>query len=199
MKKALSIQSILIALLVMIVLFGYVNPAFACGGRLRFRKSAGPFIVTFFTTPDTLSKGRADFSVAVQRAGKPGLLEDAHVKLILTRADGHGTRLVLHATHAQAIIKWMQAANFSFPARGLWHVTIVVRRGQEVGKCSGDVRVTEGAARNLTLDLLPVPLIAILFVLHENRKREYKRDRRNRLLAAASETRSQLVQLQGRM
>lgn len=198
MRIRFSLQSMSGAVLVVLVVFGCVNPAFACGGRLRFRQPAGPFVVTFFTTPDTLSKGRADFSVAVERAGKPGLVEDAHVEFILTRAGGHGRRLVLNATHAQAIIKWMQAANFSFPSRGLWHVTIVVRSGQEVGECSGNVRVGNAAARHLTLDILPVPLIAILFVLHENRKRKYNRDRRNRLLSATSQTPSQLVHLQGR-
>ncbi len=198
MRREFSLQSILGALLVILVVFGYVNLAFACGGRLRFRQAAGPFIVTFFSTPDTLSTGRADFSVAVQRAGRPGMVEDAHVEFILTRAGGHGRRLVLHATHAQAIIKWMQAANFLFPARGLWHVTIVVRRGQEVGQCSGEVRVREAATRHLALDILPLPLVAILFVLHESRKRKYNRERRNRLLSAASQTPSQLIHLQGR-
>lgn len=186
MNKTFNIRSIAIPLLISLGIFARVHPALACGGRLRFRQRAGPFIVTLFTAPDPLTRGRADFSVTVQRAGNPGLLEDAHIKLVLTRAGSHGRRLVLHATQAQAVIKWMQAATFSIPARGLWHITIFVRRGQESGQCSGDMRVRKAVTQHLTMDILAVPLIVFLFLIHESRKRKYKRDCRNHQLSAGS-------------
>jgi hypothetical protein len=154
----------------------------ADGGRLRFREPAGPFVVTLFTTPDPLTRGRADFSVAVERAGEPGLVEDAQVDLVLTRADGQG-RLVVHASHAAATSKWLQAANFSLPAAGRWNVTVRVRRASESGECSGEVRVGAGGAQDWMWDVLPVPLAGLLFLLHANRKRKYRRERRE--LAAA--------------
>ncbi|MGH9605854.1 MAG: hypothetical protein ACRD3N_09160 [Terracidiphilus sp.] len=177
-------------LLVVLAVFGCVDAAFADGGRLRFREHAGPFIVTLFTTPDPLTRGRADFSVAVERAGTPGLIEDAHVDFILTPADGHGRQLVLHASHAAATSKWLQAANFSLPAHGLWHVKVVVQRGQEVGECSGEVRIRATGTRDLAWDILPVPLAALFFVLHETRKRKYNRNRRSGLHSSAAQIRS---------
>ena len=190
MRRGFSNRSIPGVLLAVLAVFACVNPAFADGGRLRFRRPAGPFIVTLFTTPDPLTRGRADFSVAIERAGMPGLVEDAHVEIILTPAEGHGRQIALYASHAQATSKWLQAANFSLPARGLWRVTVLVRRGQETGQCSGEVRVRSAGARDLTWDILPVPLAALLFLLHENQKRKYNRNRRNGLSPSVSQTRT---------
>lgn len=189
MRNGFTSRSIPTALLAVFVVFACVNPAFADGGRLRFRRPAGPFMVTLFTTPDPLTKGPADFSVAVERPGTPGLVEDAQIEIILTPARGHGRQLVLHASHAEATSKWLQAVNFSLPARGLWHVTVRVRRGQEAGQCSGVVRVRTTAARNVTWDILPVPLAALLFLFHEDRKRKYNRKRRNGMPSSVSRVR----------
>jgi hypothetical protein len=190
MRNGFRIRSIPGALLVVLAVFGCVDAAFADGGRLRFREPAGPFIVTLFTTPDPLTTGHADFSVAIERTGVPGLVEDVHVDFILTPATGHGRQLVLHASHAAATSKWLQAANFSLPAQGLWQVTVVVRRGQEAGRCSGEVRVKDVGARDMTWDILPVPLAALLIVLHENRKRKYNRNRRTGRSSPAFQIRS---------
>ena len=183
MKRDLSQKSARIVLLVVGVL-AYVNAAVADGGRLRFRREAGPFVVTFFTTPDPLSIGPADFSVAVQRMGMPGLVEDAHIEFILTSVNGKGKRVVLHASHAAATSKWLQASNLSIPAQGLWHVTIRVRCGRQIGQCSGEVGVRAGGPRSLVWDVLPVPLAGLLLVVHRNRKRKYSRECRSRRTAA---------------
>lgn len=156
----------------------------ADGGRLRFRQAAGPFIVTLFTTPDPLTEGAADFSVAVEQSGRPGLVEDADITLVLTPT-GHAQPIVLHATHAGATSKWLQAANFSIPSRGVWNVTVVVRRRNQVGQCSGLVRVEAAGTRALTWDVLPVPLAGLLLLIHQRRKRRYIRERRSRLAASA--------------
>ena len=150
--------------------------ALADGGRLRFREAAGPFVVTLFTTPDPLTAGRADFSVAVEQAGK--LVEDAQIDLILTRAEGPGGTLVVHATHAAATSRWLEAANFSLPAAGVWRVTVRVQRGAEAGACSGEVEVRAARAQPWMWDVLPVPLAGLLLLLHRNRKRKYRQKRR---------------------
>jgi hypothetical protein len=165
----------------LLIIFAFVNPAFADGGRLRFRQRAGPFVVTLFTSPNPLTKGRADFSVAVERAGVQGLVQDANVQLILMPAEGQGRKLVLHASHEAATSKWLQAVNFLIPARGLWRVTVMVRRGHEAGQCSGEVRVHSTETSDLTWDVFPVPLAALFFLLHGALKRKHHRDRRNRL------------------
>jgi hypothetical protein len=174
------------AMLVAAALVVCGQSARADGGRLRFRKPAGPFIVTLFTTPDPLTHGPADFSVAVERVGQPGLVEDANVQLILTPASGQGQPLVLRATHAAATSKWLQAANFRLPARGAWNVTVLVRRGNQAGQCSGAVSVGAASAPHLTWDVLPVPLLAFLLLMHVRRKRNYDRERRRRLAASLS-------------
>jgi hypothetical protein len=182
-------------LIAMLVCLGCVRFACADGGRLRFREPAGPFVVTLFTTPDPLAKGRADFSVAVEQAGEPGLVEDAQVDLVLTRADGQGSAMVLHASHAAATSKWLQAANFSLPAAGLWRVTVQVRRGAEAGQCSGQVRVEAAGARDWMWDVLPVPLAGLFFLVHANRKRKYGRERRRRVERAAARSATRPVGL----
>lgn len=183
MRQNLGLQSARVFLLVVGVL-AYANAAVADGGRLRFRREAGPFVVTFFTTPDPLSRGPADFSVAVQRLGTRGLVEDAHVEFILTSVNSRGKRLVLHASHAAATSKWLQASNFSIPAQGLWHVTIRVRCGRQVGQCSGKVDVRAAGPRSLVWDVLPVPLAGLLLLVHLNRKQKYSRECRSRRTAA---------------
>jgi hypothetical protein len=190
MRKVFRVRSILSTLLVALTFFGCVDTAFADGGRLRFREPAGPFIVTLFTTPDPLTTGHADFSVAVEREGMPGLVRDAHVDFILSPASGLGRQLTIHATPAAATSKWLQAANFSLPARGLWRVTVLVRHGRETGQCSGEVQVKAAGTPDLAWDVLPVPLGALLFLLHQNRKRRYNQKRRDRLLSSASQVRS---------
>jgi hypothetical protein len=163
-------------LLLVLLCVGCARVALADGGRLRFREPAGPFVVTLFTTPDPLTKGRVDFSVAVERAGEPGLVEDAQIDLILTPANGRGGTMVLHASHAAATSRWLQAANFSLPAAGIWNVTVRVRQGSEWGECSGTVRVKATGTRDWMWDVLPVPLAGLLFLLHGRRKRMYRRE-----------------------
>lgn len=169
------------AAMLAVLFFGCVNRSFADGGRLRFRQPAGPFIVTLFTAPDPLTTGPADFSVAVERNGTPGLVQGADVEIILTPAQSGGTPLLLHASHAEATSKWLQAVNFSLPARGLWRVQVVVRRGPETGECSGAVWVKKAGSPALMWDVFPVPLAALLFLLHQNRKRKYNRSHRSRV------------------
>ncbi len=162
------------------------NIALADGGRVRFREAAGPFVVTLFTTPDPLTKGPADFSVAVERAGAEGLVQDADVDLILTSADGRGRPLILNASHAAATSKWLQAANFRIPRPGLWRVVVTVRSGREAGQCSGEVRVRNAITSGLVWDVLPVPLAGLFFALHEALKRRHNRNRHKRQILEAT-------------
>jgi len=174
--------------LCLLLLLSCANIASADGGRLRLHERAGPFVVTLFSTPDPLVAGQADFSAAIERPGTGGLIENASVTYVLTPADG-GHPLVLHASHAAATSRFLQAANFMLPHAGIWQVTVVVQQGDEVGKCYGSVRVfpVNLAKERVTWDVAVVPFAAFLFVLHQWRKRNYRKSRHD--WAAQAKTR----------
>lgn len=161
--------------------------ALADGGRVRLHEQAGPFIVTLFTTPDPLRPGEADFSVAVERSGQEGLDQDADVTFTLTPAEGQGRPIVLHASHAQATSRFLQAANFTLPHSGVWNIAIHLREGTDQGSCHGQIDVL---APNLITDevaweIAAVPIVVLLFLLHQWRKRSILR--RRQLTGAAQQ------------
>jgi hypothetical protein len=146
----------------------------ADGGRIRLHQQAGPFIVTLFTTPEPLQAGPADFSVAVEKAGAPGLLTDADVTLILTRLDDpDAARIVLPATHQNATSRFLQAANFNIPQGGLWRVRVLVARNGEAAECSTHINILPATPLTspLLAPLLALPLCILLFLLHQWRKK----------------------------
>ena len=147
----------------------------ADGGRLRLREPAGPFIVTLVTGPDPIREGPADFSIAVERPGAPGIVEDAQVTLILTPADRESGRLVRHASHGAATSRFLQAANFALPQSGLWRMTIVVQQGTQVGLCSGEFEAYPATlvSSTTTWQIVVVPFAILLFAIHQWRKREF--------------------------
>jgi hypothetical protein len=147
--------------------------AWADGGRLQFRKAAGPFVVTLFTTPDPLTPGRADFSVVVEKPGMQGIVNDARVTFVLAPAEGQGKTLTLQATHGQATTRFLEAANFSLPRQGLWHIAIHVTQGGQSGVCHGEFRVEPPnlITNEVAWQIAIVPLVALFFLLHQWRKR----------------------------
>ncbi|ACO34652.1 MULTISPECIES: hypothetical protein [Acidobacterium] len=166
-------------LLLLLMLFVSVH-AWADGGRLQFRKPAGPFVVTLFTTPDPLTPGRADFSVVVERPGVQGIVSDARVTFVLTPADGQGEPITLQATHGQATTRFLEAANFSLPKQGLWRIAIHVSQGAESGVCTGEFRVAPPnlITNEVAWQIAIVPIMMLLFLLHQWRKRTVAAQRR---------------------
>ncbi|MDE3199570.1 MAG: hypothetical protein KGN79_01515 [Acidobacteriota bacterium] len=149
--------------------------AFADGGRLRFRQQAGDFIVTLFTTPDPLTVGQADFSVAVEQANGGGVVQDADVSIMLTPASGGDAMLMLHATHGAATSRFLQAANFSMPNSGIWNVKVVVQRGTQTGECVTQVKVLPFSplTDRIFWQIAVIPLFVLLFAFHRWRKRVF--------------------------
>ncbi len=172
--------------LLLVLLLLLTGRAFADGGRLRFRKPAGPFTVTLFTTPDPLTRGRADFSVAVERDGSIGLVENAHVTFVLTPQSDPTHRLILHASRSQATSRFLQAANFSLPSPGLWSIAVFVREGNQIGQCTGHFRVRKQdlATSERAWQIAFVPIMVLLFFVHQWRKREVARRNTRRLAAS---------------
>lgn len=160
-------------LLLLLLFLLSAAPLAADGGRIRLHQQAGPFVVTLFSTPDPLVEGPADFSVAVERAGGQGLVEDAQVTLIFTQPeDPEGTRIVVPATHQAATSRFLQAANLQLPRSGSWLVEVIVSAGDQAGECSARVDVLPRTAfRNQTLwQILVVPLLMLLYLVHQRRK-----------------------------
>jgi len=148
--------------------------AFADGGRLRSRAVGGPFLVTLFTTPDPLRAGMADFSVAVERPGTQGIVQDADIRLELT-SPGQ-TPLDLKLTHDAATSRFLEAANFELPHSGRWHYTLTIKQHGDTGTTQGDVDVLprEILAEEITWEIAAVPLALLLFALHRWRKHAWR-------------------------
>lgn len=166
--------------LLLLLLLALTGRALADGGRLRFHEAAGPFIVTFFTMPDPLTPGRADFSVAIERPGETGIVSDAKVVFVLTQPDSKTKPLILYASHSQASTRFLQAANFSLPHDGLWLVTVHVSSGGQMGTCSGEIRVNPPnlITNEVAWQIAIVPILVLLFLLHQWRKRYVDRSRK---------------------
>ena len=142
----------------------------ADSGRLRSSKPAGPFLVTLFTMPEPLTPGPADFSVMVQDAASGQILSDAAVTLDLDTSDGKA--LHVEAGHAAATNKLLQAAEFSIPSTGVWHVHLDISQANRHAACETEIVVQPGSRTSLLVwifALFPVAAIA-LFVLHQRQK-----------------------------
>ncbi len=152
--------------------------AFADGGRLRIRQHAGDFILTLFTTPDPLTAGQADFSVAVEQGNGGGVVQDAHVSITLTPAGG-GDPIVLDLTHGAATSRFLQATNFTLPHSGIWNVKILVQRGQQTGECSTQVKVLPFSplSDRIFWQIAVIPFFVLLFALHRWRKRVFSQSK----------------------
>ena len=144
--------------------------AFADGGRLRFSKPSGPFLVTLFTTPEPLTPGPSDFSVMIQDAKTGDILSDAAVTLQLTSAQGVTINAV--ATHGIATNRLLQAAQFNIPSSGNWHLHLDIQQGTKTSSVDADMPVQQGSRRAaLVWTFTALPLLAILlFILHQRQK-----------------------------
>ena len=144
--------------------------AFADGGRLRFSKPAGPFLVTLFTTPEPLTPGPADFSVMIQDAKTGDILSDAVVTLKLTPSAGATINVL--ASHGIATNRLLQAAQFDIPSSGNWHVHLNVTQGTQTSSVDEDIPVQPGSRKAaLAWVFALLPLVAVLlFILHQRQK-----------------------------
>lgn len=144
--------------------------AYADSGRLRFSKTAGPFQVTLFTTPEPLTPGPADFSVMVQDAATGQILSNAEVLLQLDQPGA--SSIHAQATHALATNKLLQAAEFSLPFAGSWHLHLDITQASAHAAIDTDIAVQPGSRNTLLIWLFALlPCFAVgLFVLHQRQK-----------------------------
>lgn len=162
------------------LLCAFLCPAmlFADGGTVQFRRNAGPFWVSLFTTPAPLRPGRVDLSVLLESEANHQPLLDAAVRIVIRKDD---RTINLEATRAQATNKLLYACQADIPSSGRWDVEVIVDRNGQRASATGTLSV---------LDPLPpllmywpyfaiVPVFILLFAVHQFlRHRENRRKRR---------------------
>ena len=141
------------------------------------RQTAGPFVVSLFTTPESLAVGQADLSVMVEEQGS--VLLDADVVVTLTADEKGVAPVVAHLSHAHATNRLLQDAVIQLPRAGRWHAAVHIRQGGREATAATDLTVADHSARRATVLLFAVlPLCAIaVFVWVEITKRQARRRR----------------------
>ena len=158
--------------------------AHADGGRLQMRQAAGPFVVSLFSTPESLAVGPADLSVMVEEQASGEVLLDADVVIILTSEDGGSAPVIAHLSHAHATNRLLQDAVVQLPHAGHWHAVIHVREAGRDATTSTVLTVANYSARRGTVwffAILPICAVA-LFAWVQLAK---QRARRRRTLSPA--------------
>jgi hypothetical protein len=146
--------------------------AFADGGRLRFSRVSGPFLITLFSTPEPLTPGLIDLSVMVQDAKSGDVLSDPIVGISLQRQNGDGSMIYAEATHGNATNKLLQAADIEIPANGRWRMRITVQQGSRTTILDAVIPVEQGSRKTKLIwifGLLPI-LALLVFILHQVQK-----------------------------
>jgi hypothetical protein len=149
----------------------------ADGGRLQLRQAGGPFVVSLFSTPESLAVGPADLSVMVEEQGSGNVLLDADVTVTLTpEADGIAP-VIAHLSHAHATNRLLQDAVVQLPRAGRWRAVVHLSDAGREASVATDLTVANYSARRGTVWfflLLPVGAVA-LFVWVQVAKRRMRR------------------------
>lgn len=154
--------------------------AYADGGHLQMRQTAGPFVVSLFTTPEDLGIGPADMSTMVEDQATGRVVLDAEVFITLTAGDAHGgAPVVARLTHTNATNKLMQDAIVRLPRAGVWRAVVDVRQGGRQGSAGTTLSVSDHSARrDTTWTLAAFPLLAVgIFAIVQNGKSRIRRSR----------------------
>jgi len=143
----------------------------ADGGAVRWRGSAGAFIVTIFTSAAPVAAGPIDVSVLVQDRVDGAAILDGVVKLRATAASGVGDgypMLEATATHDAATNKLLYATWIDVGA-GEWTVRVDVQRGDESSSIDVPLSVAPAGMRLAEYwpHLLLPPLAIVVFVMHQ--------------------------------
>jgi hypothetical protein len=151
--------------------------AHADGGRLQMRQVAGPFVVSLFTTPESLAVGAADLSVMVEEQGS--VLLDADIVVTLTSQDQEVAPVVAHLSHEHATNRLLEDAVVQLSRAGRWHAVVQVSEAGREASVATDLTVANYSARRGTAGfflLLPVCAVA-LFAWVQVAKRRMRRRR----------------------
>ena len=143
--------------------------ALADGGTVLLHQDAGAFTITLFAAPQPLRAGAADFSVMVQDRSSGEVLLDPVIDLTVASEEAGPSHQTVRLAKGQASNRLLQASTLDFPSAGKWHLTLLVRRGNDEARLSTDCTVAPDRSRSTLVwfyVLLPVAII-LLFVLHQ--------------------------------
>jgi hypothetical protein len=151
-------------LVVSLVLACAAIAAQADGGRLQMRRGAGPFVVSLFTTPESLGVGQADLSAMIEEQAGGKILLDADIVITLSPEDGGSGPIVGHFSHAHATNRLLQDAVVQLPHAGQWHAVIQVNEAGRHANTATDLTVGDYSVRRGTVwvfTLLPACAVAL--------------------------------------
>jgi len=158
-------------LLIVLACVACITEAHADGGAAQFTKSAGPFVITVFTSPSPLRAGPVDISLMIQnRDNQQAVLDSvAHVEL---RKDG-AMSISAEATHEAAQNKLLYAAQMKIPESGVWELEAAIKHGDESANVTGVISVAPSNPVVLVYwrSLALPPVFISLFALNQWLKR----------------------------
>jgi hypothetical protein len=158
-----------------------VGMAFADGGSVQLRGTAGRFEVTLFAEPPTVRAGQVDLSALIQDNGTGQPVLDATVTLQLVPVqvqksgppawsppscaveppkDLNRVRLL----HSGANNRLLYGAQIQIPAAGIWHIRAEINQGTDQATLEGDMGVASAlppAASYWPFFFLPIAVIGI--------------------------------------
>jgi hypothetical protein len=158
-------------LLIAIAWSARITRAHADGGAVQFEKSAGPFVVTVFTTPTPLRAGPVDISLMVQSRENHQPVLDCQA-IVQLRKEG-GTNIRSAATHEAAQNKLLYAAQVNVPEPGLWELEVAIEHGDDAINVAGEIAVAPANPVLLVYwrSLALPPLLISLFAVNQWLKR----------------------------
>lgn len=167
-------QVAMVMLFVVITSVTFIPIASADGGVLQFTRSAGPFIITVFTTPSPLRAGPVDVSLMIQSSENQQPVLDCVANVQLRK---EGSRSIgSEATHQVSQNKLFYAAPLNVTESGVWELEVAIWHGDVSASVSGPITV---ASSNPVLlgywrSLAVPPVFISLFALNQWLKRRRK-------------------------
>jgi hypothetical protein len=153
------------AMLIAIAWMAGIIRAHADGGAVQFEKSAGPFIITVFTTPSPLRAGPVDISLMIQSRDSQQPVLDCQAFVQLRKEGAMSIRS--EATREAAQNKLLYAAPVKVPETGLWELEVAIRHGDDSINVAGEITVAPANPvllvywRSLVLPPLFISLFAV--------------------------------------
>jgi hypothetical protein len=166
------------------------------GGIIRLREAQGPFSVTVFSSPESVSGGLADVSALIQERKTGKVVLDADVSFTLSPPDGLAMKQAdvlcsfptaamplrdginnlasVRATREQASNKLLYAAPLELNAPGDWKLYVLVSRGTDTAgfDCLLPVTLRSGKLTGLWPYLWLPPLVVIAFAVNQWLRRQ---------------------------
>ena len=159
--------AVMAMLLIAIEWFG----AHADGGAVQFEKSAGPFVITVFTTPAPLRAGPVDISLMIRSRENREPVLDCQA-LVGLHKEG-AMSISSEATHEAAQNKLLYAAQMNVPEPGSWGLEAAIKHGDDSIDVAGEITVAPSNSVLLVYwrSLALPPLLISLFAVNQWLKR----------------------------